>query len=81
MAVNETRDMRTDLEIGATEGSFKSFFPNLGGEISAETVKDRALMSDVEGGYGFNNIPVDIRPLPTGRWAKQTTARGGAAPR
>lgn len=81
MAVNESRDMRMEMEIGATEGSYKSFHPDRGGEISADTVEQRALLSDVEGGYGRENLPVGARPLPTGRWAKHTTARGGAAPR
>lgn len=79
MAVNETRDMRLEMEIGATEGSFKTLTKDRGGEMSADTVVNRMLLDD--GLYDLHNLPVAARPLPTGRWAKHTSARGGAAPR
>jgi hypothetical protein len=79
MAVNETRDMRQELEIGATEGSFKTLTRDRGGEMSADTVQARALLD--EGLYDQHHLPVAARPLPTGRWAKHTSARGGSAAR
>lgn len=79
MAVNETRDMRTEMEIGATEGSFKTVTKNRGGEMSADTLLERAWLD--EGLYDIHNMPLAARPLPTGRWAKHTSARGGSAPR
>lgn len=78
MAVNETRDMLTEMEIGATEGSFKSTWPDRGGEMSADTDIARSTLTHGVNGYGMENLPLAARPLPNGRWAKHTTGnRGG----
>ena len=62
MAVNETRDMRTELEIGATEGSFKTLTKDRGGEMSADTLVSRALLDD--GLYDLHNLPLAASPAP-----------------
>lgn len=75
MAVNESRSMRLDLEIGATEGTYKSLDPDRGGEEALDTIEARAKLDPSR--YDVQHTPVAARHLPTGRWAKHRPGRGG----
>lgn len=76
MAVNESRDMIIEMQIGATEGSYKSTSKDRGGVMSADTALARQDLD--EGLYDIRNVPLAARPLPTGRWSKFTSGnRGG----
>jgi hypothetical protein len=77
MAVNESRDLITELEIGATEGTFKSMWPNRGGEMSEDTDLASSTLIDSVNGFGMANLPLASRPLPTGRWRKHTSGNRG----
>lgn len=70
MAVNESRSMRTDLEIGATEGSYKSRAPLRGGEVEEDDAKQLTSF------YESLEMPLAVRDQPGGNFAKQ---RGGRA--
>jgi hypothetical protein len=44
MAVNETRSMNRDLQMGVNDGLIKSVTPGRGGEVETKAVIDRAAM-------------------------------------
>lgn len=76
MAVNESRDMRAELEYGTTEGRYKSRNLDRGGQVNAETQEERADLFNGVNGYNILDTPLEQRELPTGRWAKHTSGRG-----
>jgi hypothetical protein len=44
MAINATRSMNGDLQMGIKDGRFKSITPDRGGEVETEQVIDRAVV-------------------------------------
>lgn len=74
MAVNESRDMLTELRLGATDGTFKSTSPDRGGEMSMDTTLARDALNGSQV-YDILDTPMDIRRMPTGEWSKWNYGR------
>lgn len=71
MAVNESRDMHTELLLGATEATYKSFAATRGGELDVLSNPH-----DFPAGWNAEDVPVQARHNPAGSFRKMRPSRG-----
>lgn len=68
MAVNESRSMNRDLQLGATEGKFKSLTPSRGGEVEMTSPAVRAHELQLQ----YNVVDrSDTADMPTAQWGRR----------
>ena len=71
MAVNETRDMHTELMLGTTDGTYKSRTIDRGGDIDPFTNPH-----DLPPNFHQEDTPVSLRHQPAGEFRKARPGRG-----
>ena len=68
MAVNESRSMNRDLQLGATDGKFKNITPDRGGEAEVTSSAVRAHELQLQ----YNVVDrSDTADMPTAQWGRR----------